>query len=430
MTTYIPRKADKLANPLRFRIDVWIALAVLGLLIAGMLVIYSSSFDVAFRSPLSGNDPAFYFRRQAYFLIIGLVAMAITARIDYHFFRYFSILAMGFTVVALIALVILGNVGGSGELGEQTFGATRGFLGGSVQPSELAKLTMILYVSHWLSSKGDRVKSIQFGLVPFSIMVGVVCALILVQPDLSTSALVVLISFSLFFLAGADFRHFFFALIIAVASFWVATQVSTYAQSRIDDWRIAFENPFEAPYQIRLGLITLASGGATGKGVGQGEIKYILPVAHSDFVFAVWGEEWGFAGSLFVIGSFALLGWRGVLAARRARDMYGYLLAMGVTCWICYQALMNIAVVTATMPPTGIPLPFMSYGGSSLVITLVGVGVLLNVSRDAAIGRTLKQSPSALEAIRESINMRRGNRRARVPRTRRSGRVAPQRNPR
>ena len=267
------------------------------------------------------------------------------------------------------------------------------FLTIPVQPSEVAKLAVILYISHWLSTKGNRVKSIQFGLIPFAIMVGFVCGLIMSQPDLSTSAIIFAISAALFFLSGADWKHFAVAAVLVIAAFVLAINVSDYALNRVNAWQTAWSNPTASDeLQIRLISLGLGSGYLVGKGPGHGEIKYFIPAAHTDGSFAVWGEEFGFVGGMFVILSYCLLAWRGVVAARSARDMYGFLLAMGVTVWISVQALLNIAVVTSTMPFTGVPLPFMGYGGSSLIMTLAGVGVLLNVSRDAQIGPTLKEA--------------------------------------
>ena len=372
---------------LRIRFDVWIALAVIGLLIAGMLVVYSSSYDIAFRSPLSNNDPTFYFRRQFLFMVVGLIAMGGALIFDYHHFRYLSLLVMGSTILLLLIVLFFGS---------SNFGAQRGLFNNSIQPSELAKLAMIMYVSHWLSTKGDRVRSIAHGLMPFGIMVGFVAALIMLQPDLSTAILVALISFTLFFLAGADWRHFGLALVLIPIVFAIAYYAFGHVSQRIDAWQVAWQDPLlSEQLQIKLISIGLGSGGLLGRGPGHGQIKYFVPAAHTDGPFAVWGEEFGFIGSLFVILSFAFLAYRGILAARRARDAYGYLLAMGVTVWISYQALLNIAVVTSTIPFTGVPLPFMSYGGTSLVVTLAGVGILLNVSRDPAIGPTLKQKEFA-----------------------------------
>ncbi len=391
----LPRKSAPITAELKTRIDVWIVLATASLIASGLLVVYSSSFDVAFRAR---SDPLFYLRTQALAVGLGVVAIVVILQVDYHFFRRLSVPALLATVLLLIAVLLFG---------ESSFGANRALFGASVQPAEVAKLTTILYISHWLSSKGDRLKSVTYGLAPFALMVGVVCFFVAQQPSLSTSALIAAVSFTLFFLAGADLRHFAVALTLASAVFAVMVLTWPHAQFRLDAWREALIDPNNAPYQIRLAVILLGAGGLVGQGMGEGVNKYLLPAAHTDGVFAVWGEELGFLGSLLLFGLFGLLVWRGILTARSARDRYGYLLAMGVTVWFAYQALMNVAVITSTIPFTGMPMPFLSYGGTSLAISLSGVGILLNVSRDAAIGKTLKESRSALEGTRESLDLRR-----------------------
>ncbi len=419
---YIPRKDSSIMPQLRIRFDVWIALAVFGLLVAGMLVVYSSTYDLAFRSGLSNNDPTFYFRRQFLFLLGGLSAIGVILTFDYHHLRKFSWIIGLATVGMLIAVLFT----------EGSFGARRGLFNNSIQPSELAKLTMVLYISHWLSSKGDRVRDFWLGLFPFAIMVGGVCGLIMSQPDLSTSAIIFAISVGLFFLSGADWKHFAVAAIVVVMAFVAAISASSYANDRVDAWQEAWSDPTASEQlQIRLIALSLGSGNLLGKGPGHGEVKYFIPAAHTDGTFAVWGEEFGFIGGMMIIGSYVLLAWRGILAARKARDMYGFLLAMGVTLWISIQALLNIAVVTSTIPFTGVPLPFMGYGGTSLMVTLAGVGVLLSVSRDAAIGKTLKRGqtytrPDGASATAqdedeafETLGLRRRNGRARLSGARR-----------
>ena len=377
--SFIPRKDAPIQQALRFRFDVWIALAVGGLLIAGMLVVYSASLPTTF---YAFKEHTFYLRRQFIAFLIGLVGIVVIMQFDYHFFRKLSLLIMGATIASLVVLQIIG---------EANFGATRGLFNNSIQPSEIAKLAMILYAAHWLSSKGERVQSLWYGLVPFAVMVGLICGLVVLQPDLSTAILIAIISFTMFFLAGADLKQITIAFLVAAALFYGVTTVLGHTGARIEGWQAALEDPRNAPDQVRWSIMALSIGHIRGTGIGQGVMKYRLQVPHTDGPFAVWGEEWGFIGCMFIILSFVFLAWRGFLVARQARDMYGFLLALGVTCWISTQALMNIAVITSTMPFTGIPMPFMSYGGTSLLITMLGVGILLNVSRDAQMGKTLKQ---------------------------------------
>ncbi len=409
-TIRIPRSDEPLTRDLRVRFDVWILLAVVTLLIAGLMVVYSSSYDIAFRSGLSNNDHAYYFKRQIVALILGLFGIVVIMQFDYHFFRKLSVLSMVVTLGMLMAVLWMGDI---------TFGARRTVFG--IQPSEIAKITMILYSAHWLSSRGARLRGFFSGLVPFAVIVGAVCGLIIQQPDLSTTLLVSLISITLFFLAGADFWQFLLAaaIVVGVGAFMIT--VLDYADDRVQAWQVALEDPLSSDYQIKLSVMSIGSGGMLGRGLGNGALKYELPAAHTDGPFAVWAEEMGFVGSLFILFWYAFLAWRGFLTARRARDMYGFLLAMGITIWISFQALMNIAVITSTMPFTGMPLPFMSYGGTGILITLLGVGILLNVSRDAGVGRTLRPANNAMETIRESADQRRRNGRSRLSRARRRG---------
>ena len=223
--------------------------------------------------------------------------------------------------------------------------------------------------------------------MPFSIITGVMFGLIVLQPALSTAILVGLISFTLFFVAGADLKQVLLVGLVAGGVVLLLMTILPHAAQRVTDYRAALADPFQASYQVRQALGALAQGGLFGVGLGQGVQKFgALPLAHTDGVFAIVGEEMGLFGALGVIALLAFLTWRGFRVAARARDTYGFLLAVGVTVWIAYQALINLAVITSVIPFTGMPLPFLSYGGSSMLITLVGIGILLNVSRDAAAG--------------------------------------------
>ncbi|RMG96686.1 MAG: cell division protein FtsW [Chloroflexi bacterium] len=374
-TINIVRKPTWRVQPsVKFQFDYWMLLAVAGLLVLGMMVVYSTTFDYGVRF---WDDATYYFRRQLIALLLGIIGIIGIMQFDYHIFRVLSVPIMFVTLAGLIVVLFFG---------EQILGAQRGLYEGSYQPSEVAKLATILYISHWLSSKGERIKLLTYGLLPFSVITGVVCALIVRQPDLSTAGLIAIISFSLFFVAGADWRQFALAGLVGGAVFLVLIFTLPHAAERVDAFTAGWRNPELAGWHVQQALIALGRGGLFGVGLGNSTQKFgPLPVAHTDGAFAILGEELGLVGALLFIGLMGLLVWRGLLAARRARDGYGALLALGITCWLSYQALINIAVITAVIPFTGIPLPFLSYGGSSLLVTLLGVGILLNVSRDAAL---------------------------------------------
>lgn len=370
----VRRRSSRALPGIRFQIDYWLLLAVAGLLVVGMLMVYSSTFDYGIRFH---DDATYFIRRQLGAMVLGVAAIVLVMQFDYHALRRISVPFLALTLLSLVILLFFGDA---------ILGARRGFYQGSYQPSEVAKLATILYITHWLSSKGDRIKMLTYGLLPFSVITGIVCALIVRQPDLSTAVLIALISFTLFFIAGADWRQFGLAGLLGGSVFLFLMFTLPHAVARIDAYTTTLRDPQQATWQVRQVLIALGRGGWFGVGIGESTQKFgPLPLAHTDGVFAILGEELGLVGALFVIALLIVLVWRGVRIARQARDGYGALLALGITCWLAYQALINIAVITAVIPVTGIPLPFISYGGSSLLASLVGIGILLNISRDAAL---------------------------------------------
>ncbi len=375
----VRKRSNRIHPGLKFKFDYWLLLAICGLIVLGMLLVYSSTFDYGLRFK---EDATYYFRRQFVALILGLACIFVVMQFDYHALRRISVPFLGVTLLGLIIVLFFG---------ELIFGARRGIYEGSFQPSEVAKLATILYIAHWLSSKGERIKMLTYGLLPFSVITGIVCALIVRQPDLSTAGLIALTSFTLFFIAGADWRQFALAGLLGGGVFILLITTLPHAAARVDQYREAFYDPTLAGWQVQQSLVALGRGGLFGVGLGEGTQKFgPLPAAHTDGVFAVLGEELGLLGSLMLVALFAMLIWRGFRVARLARDNYGSLLALGITCWLAYQALINLAVITAVIPFTGIPLPFISYGGSSLLISLIGVGILLSVSRDTAISKRMQ----------------------------------------
>lgn len=369
-------RLDQIRPKLTLHFDYWLLLAIAGMIVIGLLTVYSTTYDIGFRWK---DNPTYYIQRQFMALALGLTGFVIVMSFDYHFFRRFSVVIFLASLAGIVAALMFG---------ESTLGAQRGLLGGSYQPAEVAKLATILYIAHWLSSKGDRIKMVTFGLLPFSIIVGVVCGLIVQEPDLSTAMLIAMVSFTLFFVAGADWRQFFLAVLIGGLIFAALVAFFPHASLRWEMYLKALNNPVEAGYQIEQTLAALGRGGIFGVGPGNSTQKFIpLPAAHTDGAFAIIAEEFGLIGSLVVMAVLGLLIWRGMLAATRARDGYGALLAIGITCWLGYQALLNIAVITAVIPFTGIPLPFISYGGSAFAVSIVGAGILLNISRDASLAK-------------------------------------------
>ncbi|MDT8304582.1 MAG: putative peptidoglycan glycosyltransferase FtsW [Anaerolineae bacterium] len=407
--TVVRRRSSRARPGIKLYVDYWLLLAVAGLLVIGMLMVYSTTFDLGLRV---WEEPTYYFRRQSMALALGLVAILVFMQFDYHILRRYSVVIMGGTLALLGFLLVTG---------ESNFGATRGLYENSYQPSELAKLATVLYISHWLSSKGDRIKGLTYGLLPFAVITGVVCFLIVQQPDLSTAGLIAIVSLTIFFVAGAEIKQILIAGGFGGVIFFILMRAMPHAAARVKAWQEVLRDPEQAIWQVKQALIALGSGGYVGVGLGNSTQKFgPLPAAHTDGVFAIIGEEMGLFGSLLVIGLLALLIWRGVHAATRARDTYGFLLALGITCWLGYQSLINIAVITAVIPFTGIPLPFLSYGGTSLLFSLIGVGILLNISRDAHITTREQPTTQLAESNRASSSLRRRNGRARLSRPGRS----------
>jgi len=349
----------------------WILLCTTFALIAlGLMAVWSSTSDMGYRLH---NDAAYYFKRQALWLAIGLVAMFIAGRLPYRHWMKLSIPIMFVALGLLVALVLL-------KQGRLLFGP-------SVSPVELAKLAMVIYIAHWLSSKDEQLTKLPYGLLPFTIMVGVIAGLVVAQPDLSEALVIVLVAVMMFFLAGADPMQFAIGIVGGSAAFAFVITRLPHAMERLQPYLSELRDPLHSGnFQLRQGLIALGSGGLLGLGAGNGRMKYLwLPAAHTDSVFAIIGEELGLLGCLLVIGLFLLLASRGLRIAAQAPDAFGRLLVLGVTCWITFQTLMNLAAVTGAIPFTGITLPFMSVGGSSLGCLMVGIGIMLSVSRTLSI---------------------------------------------
>ena len=289
-----------------------------------------------------------------------------------------------------VTLLLLGLVL---VIGDVRFGGQRWLFNGSVQPSELSKLAIIIYIADWLSSKGEQIRKVSYGLVPFAILLGVSTGLIVLQRDLGTAILIATTALTMFFIAGGNLWQMLLSGILGGGTLYLLITRSAYRMARLT----AFLDPLNSDplgngYQIRQILIALGSGGLTGLGLGASRQKFgYIPASHTDGIFAILGEELGLIGALVVIGLFGFLAYRGFRIALAAPDSFGTVLASGITCSLIFQAIINIGVVTASLPFTGIPLPFISFGGSSLVITMAGTGLLLAVSRPDHAGRLTRR---------------------------------------
>ncbi len=347
----------------------WILLAlVLGLTVFGLIMIYSITY------PWVDDDPMRYMLRQGVYAVVGVPLMLLMMRVPYSTWRRISVPLMFGTLGLLFIVLIIGKAG---------FGATRWFLNGSVQPSEIAKIAIIIYVADWLASKGQKIRNVSLGLLPFSIFIGLVAGLILLQPNMSTAILIAVTAFTLFFIAGADIMQMIITGLVGSIVAVLLVLSAPYRLRRVTGFLDPMADPDGASYHITRALATLNNGGLVGLGLGNTPHKYLnlLPAPHTDSIFALVGEEFGFLGAAAIVAVYLIIGYRGYRIARNAPDRFGMFVAGGITILMMLQAMINVAVITSTIPFTGVPLPFISFGGSSLVSSLVSVGLLLNISR-------------------------------------------------
>jgi cell division protein FtsW len=399
-----PRSREKVTAPTR-GFDIPLLLVVVALLVFGLVMLYSASWDFSLGA---FGDPLKMFNRQVLWMVLGIVSAFLLARFDYHHWRRLALLVMTLTIILLISLLLLSEI---------RFNAKRAFFDGSVQPSELAKLVSIIYLAVWMFSKRQNLQDIQLGLIPLGMILGIVGGLIYLQPDLSAAGTVLILGGLLFFLAGGDLKQITLMLIAALIMGWLVVRVSPTGAERVGDFLNGIKDPTQASYHVRRSFEAIVNGGIFGTGVGQGATKLIgLPVPPTDSIFAVVAEELGLVGSVALIGLYIALVWRGMVIARRAPDMLGTLLASGLALWIGLEAFINMAVMVGLMPFAGNALPFISAGGSNLVVSLAAIGILLNISRQSGV--TVEGND--WRSFGAVVDLRWRNRRRRVPRSRRS----------
>jgi len=359
----LPRVAGK--------IDPWLLIAVLALQCIGVVMVDSAS---AFLAARYTGDAGYYFQRELMWVSLGIIAMFVTMRIDYRFWRRLSLAGM-LVILPLLVIVLLVGVSVYGASRWLTIGTFFGF-----QPSELTKLVLALYIADWLARKGNQVGTFLYGLTPFVILVGIVLGLVMLERDMGTAIIIAGIAVAMFFTAGANIAQFLLAL-LAGGLIFLKEALQGYRY-----YRWSFLDPFHDVTNVNLqlyqALLALGSGNWFGVGLGASRQKTgYLPFPYTDSIFPIIGEEAGFVACAVIVALFLFLAFRGFRLARRTQDLYGALLATGITTWLTLQAFVNIGANTATIPYTGVPLPFISFGGSSAVVSLAAVGILLNISR-------------------------------------------------
>ena len=367
----------------RHQPDYSILLAVVALAAIGVLMVYSSSAMSAYIGPR--NDTFAIVGPQIFWAALGILAMVVVMRIDYRWLRLVSVPGYLVSLVLLVLVFVP-------SLGKVVGGAARWLVIGplpGVHPAEIAKLALIIYLAHWMANKGKSISGFRSGMIPFFVIALPVIGLVFKEPDLGTTIVITLTAFTMFFIAGASLLQL--GALAGVGGLGVLailvsglSPLKDYQLERIQTFINPWADPLGAGFHTIQGLLALGLGGVFGSGLGESKLAggLYLPNAWNDFIFAIIGEEFGFVGAGIVIGLFVLLAYAGIRTALRAPDTFGGLLAAGITAWLCFQAFINIGVVVALVPVTGITLPFISAGGSSLLVSFAAAGVLLSISRE------------------------------------------------
>ena len=379
-TLGLPWTAAPPRGPKRVPVDPALLAVTLVLALVGVVMVFSASAVVA---GSRFHDPWYFLKRQLAWLGAGLLVMHVVSRIDYSLWKKLCIPLLCLTTVLLILVLVP-------SLGSAAKGARRWLHVGSIniQPAELTKFVVVIYVAAYVSKKQDQLTQFARGLLPPLIILGLLSGLILLEPDLGTIVVMGLVVVTLLFLAGARIKHLGLLSLCVLPAVGALIFGSSYRRQRLWEFLHATKDPSGAGYQIHQSFLAFGSGGPFGVGLGEGKQKlFFLPEAHTDFVLALVGEELGLVGSVAIVLLFGLFVFKGFQIAGRARNPFGRHLAMGITMLVGMQALVNAGVVTGLLPTKGLTLPFVSYGGSSLVANLFGVGILLSISRDRQGGR-------------------------------------------
>jgi cell division protein FtsW len=386
---------------LHLSFDIWLVLVVFTLLIFGLLMVYSASTDYSL--VILGEDPTYMLERQVMFAGVGIAVAAFLAWLDYHVFKKFAVVIIVLTIVLLASVLVVNEVINN---------AARTIFGGSGQPSEAAKLALVVYLSVWLYARREQLGSVSFGLLPLSVILGILGGLIILQPDLSATATIFIIGGIMFFLAGGDIKQIALFLLVGFFVGWIVFRFHPTGSQRLADYLVSIRDFTQAPMHLSRSLEALVKGSWFGVGIGQADTKLTgLPVPPTDSIFAVIGEEVGIFGASAVVLLNIILLWRGLKISKAAPDGLGRLMAAGLSIWLALEAFINMAVIVGLVPFAGNALPFISYGGSNLLVSLAAVGILISISRVSS--RSREKEERELDAV---IDLRRRDRRWGVPR--------------
>ena len=368
--------------------DKWLFLATLALVCTSVVMVYSASAVIALERY---QQPYLFVTKQLMWSLLGVAVLSVVMNVDYRLYRSERLQwsLVGASAVLLVAVLFFAPINGS----RRWF--SLGPLG--IQPSELAKLAAILFAAAVLERRMHRVNELKYSLLPIALVVGTLVGLILIEPDLGTAASVIAVVGVMIFAAGLSYRYIAGAMLLALPTLYVLVWSVPYRRARL----LAFLNPWADPlgdgFQIIQSMIAIGTGGVTGKGLMAGVQKlFYLPEPHTDFIFAVISEELGFVGATIIVACFCVIAWRGLRAAIYAPDAFGGFLALGLTMMIALQAFINISVVMGLLPTKGITLPLVSNGGSSLLVNLLAMGVLLNIAQHATPREHVVAVPTSL----------------------------------
>ena len=365
----------------KLKSDKLLFTATLLLVCTSVVMVWSASAVVAMEK---NNDPYLFLTKQGMWVLLGLCVVPVVMRIDYRTYRQPVVIwtGLGLVTVALVAVLFAAPRNGATRwLGVGSLG---------IQPSELAKMAVIVFIAALLERRMDRIDEVSYSLLPIGVVLGVIVGLILVEPDLGTAVSVVMIAAVMIFAAGVNYRYIAGLVLAALPALYVVLMSSDYRRRRVTAFLDPWADPLGDGYQMVQSMIAVATGGLFGRGLMGGVQKlFYVPEPHNDFIYAVISEELGLIGASVVLACFCVITWRGLRTALRAPDRFGAFLAVGLTTMVAFQAFFNISVVLGLLPTKGIPLPFVSYGGSSLLMNLAGVGILLNVSQHASSSRVI-----------------------------------------
>ncbi len=345
---------------------------VIVLTITGLVVVYSASFVKGLTDYGDGN---YFIIRQFAWAMLGTILFVTAVRFNYQFLRPLAVPIIVATLILLVAVLVAGTTvnGAQRWIGVGAF---------TLQPAEFAKLSVIIYLAAWLEGRGDSIRSLQQGLAPFVLMLGAVGLLIMLQPSFGTTAIIILVTVTMFYVGGASYMQMFALGVTGVLVGVVLALGAGYRADRVTGFLNHGDDSTGASFQVNQSVIAIGNGGIDGLGLGASRAKFFyVPESHTDGVFAILSEELGLIAGLSVMFLFILFTFRGYRVARRSRDQFGMLIATGITTWIIGQALLNIGGISRSIPLTGVPLPFLSFGGNALAAVMLASGVLINVSR-------------------------------------------------